>query len=76
MAVFYYLAELKVHRWLEYHTLRNKPEGELPSGKQSGGLIGNAPRLKQSDGQKRAPTAKNIASKLTLRSEPGIETLT
>ena len=63
MAVFYYLAELKVHRWLEYHTLRNKPEGELPSGKQS-------------DGQKRAPTAKNIASKLTLRSEPGIETLT
>jgi hypothetical protein len=65
-----------VHQWPEYHIHQNKPAGELPSRKQSGGLIGNAPRLKQSGGQKRAPTAKNIASKLLLGSGPGVETLT
>jgi hypothetical protein len=65
-----------LHQWPEYRTPRNKPASELPSRKQSGGLIGNAPRLKQSGGQKRAPTAKNIASKLLLGSGPGVETLT
>jgi hypothetical protein len=75
--------EVKAKRRAEARAYRQKhreqikarqPPGELPSRRQSGGLIGNAPKSKQSGGQRRAPTAINIAGKLTLGSGPIIET--